>query len=244
MLKTVLETIALPPVCFLYLTLLGPMIARRRRGTGLALMCIGLFGLTVLSLPVVADALLVSLERDLPMTAPADAMPQAIVILGGDVSRTSQPPFARNGRLTLDRLRTGAILGRETGLPILVTGGIVQQNRPAVATLMAGSLSEDFRVPVTWVEDASVDTWENASLSAGILRTEGIRSVYLVTQAWHMRRAVMAFRHAGMIVTAVPTALDPPFDPIASDFFPHAFAWELSYYALHEWIGCAWYAIR
>src|ERR1700677_1079434 len=206
-------------------------------------MCIGLLGLTVLSLPVVADSLLVSLERDLPMTAPADAMPQAIVILGGDVSRTSQPPFARIGRLTLDRLRTGAILRRETGLPILVTGGIVQQNRPAVATLMAGSLSKDFEVPVTWVEDASIDTWENAVLSAGILRTEGIRSVYLVTQPWHMRRAVMAFRHAGMIVTAAPTALDPPFDPIASDFFPHAFAWELSFYALHEWIGCAWCAI-
>jgi uncharacterized SAM-binding protein YcdF (DUF218 family) len=243
-LKSALETIALPPVCFLYLALLGPLIARRRRGTGLALLSIGLFGLTMLSLPVVADSLLASLERDLPLTAPADAMPQAIVILGGDVSRTNEPPFARNGRLTLDRLRTGAILGRQTGLPILVTGGIVQQNRPAVGTLMAASLSEDFRVPVTWVEDASVDTWENALLSARILRTEGIRSVYLVTQAWHMRRAVMAFRRAGMIVTAMPTALEPPFDPIVSDFFPHAFAWELSFYALHEWIGCAWYAIR
>ncbi len=59
-----------------------------------------------------------------------------------------------------------------------------------------------------------------------------------------MRRAVMAFRRAGMTVTAAPTALEPPFDPIAADFFPHAFAWELSFYALHEWIGCAWYAIH
>src|SRR6202042_2404125 len=105
----------------------------------------------------------------------------------------------------------GAALHRKTGLPILVTGGIVQPDRPAVGTLMAASLSEDFQVPVAWVEDASVDTWENALLSAGILQTHHIRSVYLVTHGWHMRRAVMAFRHAGLVVTASPTSLDPPF---------------------------------
>jgi uncharacterized SAM-binding protein YcdF (DUF218 family) len=243
-LKLILEAIALPPICFLYLLLAGSLIGGRRIAAGRALSGIGLAGLTILSLPVVADLLLVSLERDLPMTAPADAAPQAIVILGGDVVRISEPPFARSGHLTLDRLRAGAALQRRTQLPILVTGGIVQDNRPSVAALMANSLSEDFQAPVAWIEDASVDTWENALLSAGILKTRGIRSVYLVTQAWHMRRAVMAFRHAGMIVTAVPTSLDPPFDPIASDFFPHAFAWELSFYALHEWVGCAWYAIR
>jgi uncharacterized SAM-binding protein YcdF (DUF218 family) len=243
-LKSILEAIALPPVCFVYLALAGSLVRGWRTATGRALSGIGLVGLTVLSLPVVADLLLVSLERDLPMTAPSDAAPQAIVILGGDVSRISEPPFARSGRLTLDRLRAGAALQRRTLLPILVTGGIVQNNRPSVAVLMANSLSEDFQVPVAWIEDASVDTWENALLSAGILKTRGIRSVYLVTQAWHMRRAVMAFRHAGMTVTAMPTALDPPFDPIAADFFPHAFAWEMSFYALHEWVGCAWYAIR
>jgi uncharacterized SAM-binding protein YcdF (DUF218 family) len=171
-------------------------------------------------------------------------MPQAIVILGGDLARVGEPPFARAGRLTLDRLRAGAALHRRTGLPILVTGGIVQRDRPAVATIMAGSLREDFQVPVTWVEDASSDTWENASLSAEILRKQGVRSVFVVTQGWHMRRALLAFQHTGLIATAAPTSTDPPFDPIVSDFVPHALSWEWSYYAVHEWIGCAWYAIR
>jgi uncharacterized SAM-binding protein YcdF (DUF218 family) len=97
---------------------------------------------------------------------------------------------------------------------------------------------------VAWVEDTSIDTWENALFTAEILKTRDIRSVFVVTHAWHMRRAVMAFRHAGLTVTAAPTALDPPFDPISLDFLPQASAWERSFWALHEWIGCAWYAIR
>ena len=62
---------------------------------------------------------------------------------------------------------------------------------------MADSLRDDFQVPVSWVEDASDDTWENAAFSAEILKKRGIHSVYVVTQGWHMRRAMLAFRHAG-----------------------------------------------
>jgi uncharacterized SAM-binding protein YcdF (DUF218 family) len=243
-LKSILITLALPPVCFLWLTILGLLIARRHRPSGRALLCIGVAGLTVLALPLVPDLLIVALEQNLPLNPPADAMPQAIVILGGDLSRTDAAPYALPGFLTLDRLRTGAALHRRTGLPILVTGGTVQPDRPAVATVMADSLRDDFQTPVTWVEDASSDTWQNASFSADILRKQGIRSVYVVTQGWHLRRAMLAFRHAGLIVTAVPTSMETPIDPIAWDFLPHASAWRWSYYALHEWIGCAWYAIR
>ena len=59
-----------------------------------------------------------------------------------------------------------------------------------------------------------------------------------------MRRAMLAFRHAGLIATAVPTSMEVPIDPIVWDFLPRASSWGWSYYALHEWIGCAWYAIR
>lgn len=244
MLKSILLAVALPPLCFLYMVLAGFAIERIRRPTGRWLIGFGLAGLIVLSLPVFASSLTVALERNLPMTPPANAMPAAIVILGGDVSRIGEAPFARSGPLTLDRLRAGAALHRRTGLPILVTGGTVQTDRPAVATIMATSLREDFQVPVAWIEPASADTWENAIFSAEILKIQGIHSVYLVTQGWHMRRAVLAFRHAGLVVTAAPTSFDPPFDPLASDFLPHASAWQWSYYALHEWIGCAWYAMR
>ena len=244
MLKSLVLTLGLPPICFLYLAVLGVAIVRRHRRGGQVLVCLGLAGLVVLSLPVIAGSLIIALEQNLPVEPPANAMPEAIVVLGGDVARDTGAPFVIPGYLTLDRLRTGAALHRRTGLPILVTGGLVLPDRPAIARVMADSLREDFQVPVKWIEDASVDTWENAALSAVILKQQGIRSVYVVTQGWHMRRAILAFRHAGLIVTAVPTSINPPITLEPSDFMPRASAWALSYYGLHEWIGCAWYSIR
>lgn len=243
-LKTLLVSLALPPIGFLCLTLVGLFVWRRRDRIGRWLIGLGLTGLTLLSVPIVPNMLLGALEWDLPLTPPPDAMPQAIIILGGELLRTADPPYALPGFLTLDRLREGVALYRKTNLPILVSGGIVQPDRPAIATVMATSLRDDFRVPVTWVESTSNDTWQNAEFSAEILRRQGIRSVYVVTQGWHERRAMLAFRHAGLIATAAPTSLETPFDPIFWDFLPHATAWTWSYYALHEWIGCAWYAIR
>lgn len=244
MLKGILITLALPPVGFLCLTIVGLLTIRRRRRGGRALVCIGLLGLTLLALPLVPNLLIAALEQNLPVNPPPDAMPQAIVILGGDLMRTAEAPFALPGFMTLDRMRAGAALHRRTGLPILVTGGTVQPDRQAVATVMAEGLRDDFQVPVAWVEDTSEDTWQNATLSADILKQQGIRSVYVVTQGWHMRRAILAFRHAGLIATAVPTSMETPIDPLVWDFLPRASSWGWSYYAFHEWIGCAWYAIR
>lgn len=244
MLKAVLLSMALPPICFLYLTIFGLLMAKRHRRSGRVLACIGLVCLTALSLPVVATSMILGLESNLPTTPPPDAMPQAIVILSGDMTRIADPPFVSPGLLTLDRLRAGAALQRRTGLPVLVTGGILQDDRPPIAGVMADSLRDDFNVPVTWVEPASADTWENAAFSAAILKKQNIRSIYVVTQGWHMRRALLAFRQTGLIVTAAPTSVDAPLDYILSDFVPRASAWGLSYFALHEWIGCVWYSLR
>ena len=233
MLKAALETLAIPPVVFLYVMVVGLALGRRRFGR--ALIFAGLAGLIAFGMPVVAGSMTVALEQDLPLIPPPNDMPKAIVILGGDVTRA--------GRLTLDRLRAGAALHRRTGLPIMVSGGIVQLERPSVARIMEESLKADFQVPVEWVEDKSGNTWDNAAFSAAILKKQGIDSVYVVTQAWHMRRAIIAFRKAGVTVTAAPTLLDTPATPILLDFVPMASAWQVSYWALHEWIGCAWYAL-
>lgn len=244
MLKGLLVTLAVPPVSFLVLAIVGLLVRWWHRRLGQALLCVGIACLTLLSLPLVSNLMIAGLEQNLPLTPPPDAMPQAIVILGGDLMRTAAPPGVVPGFLTLDRMREGAALYRRTGLPILVTGGTVQPKHLAVATIMADSLRNDFQVPVAWTEAASQDTWQNAAFSAEILTRQGIHSVYVVTQGWHMKRALLAFQHAGLKATAAPTPLDAPIDPYIWDFLPRASGWEWSYYAFHEWIGCAWYAIR
>ena len=201
--------------------------------------------LLLLAMPAVAGTMLCALQRNLPMTPPQDKPPGAIVILGAEIGHTDGGhPGATPGPVTLERLRAGAALQRRTQLPILVSGGLVGNDPPPVADVMRDSLTDDFRVPVRWTEDQSRDTWENARDSAAILHAAGIGSIYLVTSAWHERRALQAFAGTGITVTAAPTPLARPPTPILSDFLPRAEAWEISYYALHEWIGGVWYALR
>ena len=109
---------------------------------------------------------------------------------------------------------------------------------------MAVSLKDDFQTPPEWIEGHSINTQQNAQFSAKILEAQGIHSVYVVTHAWHMRRALLAFRPTGLTVTAAPTDLDEPLGPEWEDFVPRTAAWETCWYALHEWIGYEWYAIR
>ena len=80
-------------------------------------------------------------------------------------------------------------------------------------------------------------------MSAPILKEHSIHSIYVVTSAWHMRRALLAFADTGISVTAAPTYFERASTDII-DFVPATSAWAASYLALHEWIGCAWYAVR
>ncbi len=243
--KHVLLTLALPPTCFVVLIVIGLLMRGAWRRTGRRLIWTSMILLILFGMPVISDSLLLALASGLPMTPPADHPPQAIVVLGAEVIRTHNEKLGiRPGLLTLDRLRAAAILYRRTGLPILVTGGTTQPNTAAVGLVMEESLTDDFQTPPRWVEAKSADTWENAHFSADILHAEGITSVYLVTHSWHMRRSILAFQKFGLIATAFPTSFDDPLGPEVSDFFPRASGWQSGYYAIHEWIGYAWYKLR
>jgi uncharacterized SAM-binding protein YcdF (DUF218 family) len=238
-------TLAMPPTGFVVLIVIGLLLRGGWRRLGRRLTWISLVALILLGMPVVSYSLLLALETGLPMTPPADHPPQAIIVLGGEIIRARDEKLGiRPGLLTLDRLRTAAALHRRTGLPILVTGGTTQPNTAAVGLVMEQSLKDDFQTPARWVETKSADTWENARLSADILLPAGITSVYVVTHAWHMRRAVLSFRGTGLTATAAPTSLDDPLGPDLSDFLPRAAGWQTGYFALHEWIGYAWYLWR
>jgi uncharacterized SAM-binding protein YcdF (DUF218 family) len=224
-----------PPVNLAMLAALAVALGRRRlAGAALAL-------LLALSLPLVADALTRGLERGEDAGNPADA--QAIVVLGAGVvqladGRTLPDP------LTLERLRSAARLARRTGLPVLVAGGVTRAGAAPVARAMADSLRDDFAAPPRWVEDRSADTFENARDAALILQPEHVAPVLVVTHQWHMRRALAAFRAAGLPAIAAPVPHPRWQGPTLDDLIPHATAWLRSYYALHEWIGLAWYSLR
>lgn len=229
-----------PPVNFAVLAGLALLAGRRRlAGVFLAL-------LLLLALPVVADGMITALERGQGAGDPKLGQPGgagAIVVLGAEVIRTEEGRTLP-GPLSLRRLRAAAALARRTGLPILVSGGLAQPDAAAVAVAMADSLRDDFAVPARWVEQRSADTFENAADSAAMLRAAGIGSALVVTDQWHMRRALAAFRAAGFAAIPAPAPTQASGGLEFGDFIPTAGAWQRSYYALHEGIGLAWYALR
>jgi uncharacterized SAM-binding protein YcdF (DUF218 family) len=243
--KSLFLLVVMPPNGFVVLVIIGLLMGGAWRRLGRWVAWAGLIMLLVFGMPIVSDSMLLALETGLPVTPPADHPPQAIVVLGAEVIRAHGEPLGiRPGLLTLDRLRSAAALHRRTGLPILVTGGTTQPQTPAVALVMEKSLKDDFLTPPRWVEPKSADTWENAHFSADILRAQGITSIYVVTHSWHMRRAILSFEGTGLTVTAFPTSLDDPLGPDLYDFFPRASGWQAGYFAVHEWIGYAWYKLR
>lgn len=244
-LKSLLVLLILPPVNLVFVILAGVALSRTFPRFARWLIGVAALLLLVLAMPAVADTLRNALEQNLPTAPPSDRPPGAIVILGAEVTNTDgAPPGATVGPLTLERLRAGAAIWRKTRLPVLVSGGLIANKPLPVAELMRQSLIEDFQVPVRWTENRSRDTWENAQDSAAILHAAGINSIYLVTHSWHERRALIAFAATGITVTVAPTPLDKALDLIPSAFVPQVAAWQISYYALHEWIGCAWYTLR
>lgn len=240
----VLAKLLLPPANLLLLGLIGAFLARWRRRLGFSLIAFSAIALYLLSIPVVANRLLTSLESGQAVDLRQAA--QAIVILGGGIyADTPEYGGETIDAVTLERVRYGARLHRQTELPILVSGGIVRNGqRVSEAALMQKSLVEDFGTPVHWVEGQAHTTEENAVLTARILMPLGIKRVYLVSHAWHMPRAMRAFQSAGLTPIAAPTGFTTSFRRDIRDFIPDAKALRKSYYAMHEGIGLLWYRFK
>ena len=240
-----MKALVLPPGLPIVAAGVGLIVSRWHRRTGTGITAVAVVSLYLLSTPFVASRLLASLEGPPAANVPSPP-PQAIVVLSADMMPQRLPCAASSpGALTLERLRIGALYyRRSTGLPVLVTGGSVSDEPCPLAVVMKRVLETEFTVPVRWVEDRSVDTLENARMSGAILRQAGIRSVALVTHAWHMRRAARAFVTAGFDVVAVPTpyTMPAPWEPSA--FLPTARGLQNSYYAVHEGVGFFYYLWR
>lgn len=245
----VVASFLLPPLNGILPAFFGVMLLRRRPRLGKGLIAFGLSLITLLSLPVVASALMGILEQRyeaLPRTSLANLQADAIVILGSGRYR-SAPEFGDDDvrGLALERLRYGALVARESGKPILVSGGNPYGGGRPEAEIMNAVLARDFGVAARWAENRSENTRENALYSVQILLPEGIRRVALVTHAFHMPRSVAAFESAGIEVLPAPTTfLQSRIPATVIEFVPRYEAMRNSGWALHEIIGLAWYRLR
>ena len=208
--KPVLTALILPPVPLLLLLLVGARLMLPRRGWGwlLVLLSIGLLWLStctgvahLLTQFVLRPPQAMSAFRIAELKAEVRTkQPVAIVILGGGLE-----PFAPEygvSNLTpdsIERLRYGLWLSRETGASVAFSGGVgwgdAGSGTPE-AQIAARIAAQEFGRPIRWIEDQSRDTRENAARAVAMLREAGIDHVVLVTHGWHMPRARRAFEQA------------------------------------------------
>ena len=77
-----------------------------------------------------------------------------------------------------------------------------------------------------------------------MLQAENVTTVVLVTNPWHMRRALWSFERVGLHAIAWPAPLTYEERDRADDYLPSMQALQDSYLALHEAIGLAYYQLR
>ncbi|MCL4744744.1 MAG: YdcF family protein [Burkholderiaceae bacterium] len=256
--KSLFSLLVLPPAGPLIVALAGALLTMRRRsGNGArVLLGVGLAAAWLLSTPAVSQALIGWLEDGSPPVLTAQQLagelrgqrpPGAIVVLGGGVRYSPQewPSAEWPNQRTLERLAFAAPLARSSALPILVSGGTPQRRQASEAALMSQALRASFALSARWVEDRSTDTASNAAESARMLRAAGVSRIVLVTQAYHMPRAVLEFRAAGLEVIAAPHGFSGS-SRIESwqDFVPGAGAVATAWLATHELAGLLWHLVR
>ncbi|PKL95524.1 MAG: YdcF family protein [Gammaproteobacteria bacterium HGW-Gammaproteobacteria-8] len=243
--EKILTALVLPPGGLLLLAALGLLLAWRGWRSGPWLGGGALLALWLLATPAVSDLLRFSLERRFPPQDPA-RMPSAdaIVLLGGGLMPSHRRnPFPDLGRAA-DRYWHAFRLWRAGRAPeILISGGALPWTDAAASEAEAAlGLLVDLGIPAqrVLIEPASLNTRQNADLSAEILRGRGARRILLVTSALHMRRALRQFDNTGLEV--IPAATDHEVGdepPGLLRWLPDSEALDGSRRALKEYLGHA-----
>ena len=252
--KPLLTLLVLPPVPLLLLVLWGAWRLARRRAAGWVAVGLGLAALWVTCTPALGDSLIDVLTTPPPALAAAEraalagAPHTAIVVLGAG-RKLLAPEYAAADLkpMTLERLRYGLWLARQTRLPLAYSGGLGYGSLagPSEAAVAGQVAKRDFGQTLRWAEDRSRDTNENARLTVALLQADGIRQIVLVTHDFHQRRALAAFERAlrasgvAMRLVPAPVGLRPNLGPDLSwgDYLPSAEGFTLTRLALHEWLG-------
>jgi uncharacterized SAM-binding protein YcdF (DUF218 family) len=243
--KSLLELLVMPPTSLIALALAGGALHKRRPKVARRMWLASAALAMLLALPYVGGWLLFGLQRVEALPAGEPIPPaQAIVVISAE-HNPAGPEYGGPtvGPMTLERLRYAANLALRTDLPIACSGGIPRRGHPPMAKLMREALEGEFGVEVKWLEERSANTRENARYTAELLRPLGIERILLVTHAWHQPRAAAQFRAAGFEVIPAPTGFRVRPALEVSSFVPGARAFRESCWALHEWVGRAWYGL-
>lgn len=247
--KPVVTALLLPPVPLLVLLLVGARLMLPRRGLGWSVILASV-ALLWLSCCTGTSRLLEQFVLHPPAALTQDRIKAlkgsrstAIVVLGGGLEPYAPEYGVSNlSRISLERLRYGIWLSRQTGLPLGFSGGVGwgQPDAKPEAQIAAQIAATEFGQPLRWIEDNSRDTRENALRSVALLRPQGVRHIVLVTSATHLPRALRDFAQAAgadIEVEGAPMGLARRNETPALTWMPTSPGFTQVREDLREWLG-------
>jgi uncharacterized SAM-binding protein YcdF (DUF218 family) len=211
----ILGFFAMPSNDMLAAGFLGLLLMRTKRtaGAGRRLVAAVLVLVLAFGLLPLGRLLMLPLEDRFPPWDASRGAPDGIVVLGGVI----EPEVADRPDSGLNEAaeRITAVAGLARRFPsakILFSGGDILLRPGSSEAQAAGVLFESFGIPAArlFLEDQSRTTAENATFSRMLAMPKPGERWLLVTSAWHMPRAVGAFRKAGFAVEAYPVDYRTP----------------------------------
>lgn len=243
----------LPPGFNLLIIIIGIVVLRfYSRRAGKNIIIFSLATLWLFSTPVVAQLLIDQLQNQYPplqVSQISHKVPSAIIVLGGghEVSPETESGYTLSNA-TEERIHYAAYLYHKTKLPIITSGGRINKRSPSEAELMRHDMKYYFHIRVAWTENNSRNTRDEGNLMVPILKKQAIKVAYLVTNAWHMPRAIYSFRNSlkktKIKIIAAPMGYITPANKGILNYLPSNSALNGSATAMHEYIGILAYHLR
>ena len=224
------------------------LVWRRRERAARRTLALAVLLLAFLGIVAVPDAILQRLENAYPGTTQSPAEFEGVLVLGGGLDG-GRKALEREQTLlggSAERVTTAAALARRfPDLKIVLTGyaGPWESVGPTEAQ---GTLNffEEQGVPTAGVivEPTARNTFEIAENVKTLPGIDVSRPWLLLTSAWNMPRALLAFRKAGWNVEPLPVdyMTGTTIDYYRFSILGGANAW---WHVLHEVLGIAWYRL-
>lgn len=235
------------PLSFSLILALLSLLLRRWARVSVSLLVVAIIWLYACSTALVADFLMASLENDhRPKAMSVVPRADAIVVLGGATRGDTHWSSMADLNMAADRLTHAVALYKAKKAPlILLSGGSTTGSRPEAEQLRDYLVLMGVPKASVMMERQSLDTQQNALYSAVVLQGRGVKTILLVTSAYHMSRAVPLFQRQGFEVIPAPTDYQRLVGkPAVPRWLPTVDDLGRSTAAIKEYVGFLYYRAR
>ena len=239
-LKPYLTAVVMPPALLLILIVLGCLLIKSNTKLARRIILGSAAALWLLSTNVFSVWLHNQVVPEYPTVTAAllkENSVQAVVVLGAGVVTGLPGGDQQMTRNSLERLRLGAQLARQSGLPLAFSGGSgwgAKDTSVSEAEVAEAVLLNAFGMKLNFKESSSRDTQENAANSWALMSNQGITKIALVTHTTHMTRASIEFKGLGFDVVEAAVGQLTLRKITFMDLLPAASNLELSQAVLRE----------